>query len=225
MMKITLAIVLMLATYVFATDCDCDCRYKLCKEHAQKHHEHIKCEEGLKMCKTCPVKVCDGELFACWKSATTHEQRDACTNAWYKCARCMCQDEICEKHAAQHHEVNRCKLSLDICRECDTSECDAAAEICHARAKTDADLHKCINAWHKCGQCMCRFKECLKISGRQQCTKGLVLCKTCETERCDGVLATCMKDAKTSEDRHKCLGAWYACVQQDCKVSQKLPLF
>jgi hypothetical protein len=199
-------------------ECDCDCRLKACQEHAKQHHEKIKCDEGYKMCKTCPVKECDTEFFPCWAAAKTHEQQDVCLDAWYKCARCTCKFDICNKHAQKYHEVNRCKSSLDICRDCETSECDAAAEICHARAKTHAETHQCVEDWRKCGQCMCRFKECLKTTDPDLCNKGLVLCKTCVTKPCDGPLFTCMKSAKTKEERHKCLTAWYTCVEKDCKV-------
>lgn len=224
-MKAVIAIVLLMVACASAADCDCDCRLKNCKEHAAKHHEKIKCDEGYAMCKECPVKVCDGEMEKCFASATTHEQKDACMKAWYKCARCECRDKACIKHAEKYHEKNRCSLSLDICRECDTSECDAASEICHARAKTHEDLHKCINAWHKCGQCMCRFKECMKSSDPDMCRRGLVLCKNCDTEACDATLSKCMEGAKTHAALHVCLDGWYACVQKDCKVTPKPTLY
>jgi len=217
-MRVVLGVLLCLVAYAVADDCDCECRYKICKKHAHEQHEFARCDEGLAICKNCPVKICNAELETCSKDAHTPAQQAACLKAWYKCGRCYCKFDRCNKHAEHYHEVNRCKLSLDVCRECDTRECDAAAEICDARAKTHEELHKCINAWHKCGQCMCRYKECVKHSDPLDCEKGLVLCKTCETKPCDTVLDACMLKVKTHEELHVCLNAWYACVQKDCKV-------
>jgi peptidyl-tRNA hydrolase len=216
-MKVVLGVLLCLVAYTLADDCDD--RYKKCKEHAEKHHEKVACDEALDICRKCPVKTCDGEIATCFGKAKTHEELHKCFNAWLKCGRCYCRWQACNKHAQEHHEVNRCNLSLDVCRECDTTECDASMEICKARAKTHEDLHKCIDGWQKCGQCMCRYQKCLQGgSSPEQCARGLVLCKNCETKPCDIVLDACMKKQKTHEELHACLNAWYACVQKDCKV-------
>merc|ERR1712156_607239 len=216
-MKVVLGVLLCLVAFALADDCED--KYKKCKEHAEKHHEHVRCDEALDICRRCPVTECNTEIEACFAKATSHEELHKCFDAWLKCGRCMCRFDECNKHASHFHEVNRCKLSLDICRKCETAECDAAWEICKARAKTHEDIHKCVDAWTKCGQCMCRYKECLEGgSSPEQCTRGLVLCKNCETKVCDGKLAECMKGKKTHEEVRACLTAWYACVQKDCKV-------
>lgn len=213
-----LALVLLFVAVSLAEKCDCDCRYKLCKAHAEKHHEKERCDEKLTICKTCPVGECDAIMEACWAKAETHASKHVCTDAWYKCGICFCRWQSCNKHAEKYHEQNRCNVSLDVCRECDTHECDVTAAKCQSKAKSHADVHKCIDAWQKCGQCMCRYKTCRKQHGNDaKCKHGLDLCKNCNTKKCDGALDGCMKSAKTHADLHVCLDGWYQCVKDSCK--------
>jgi len=216
--KILLAVVLLFVGYACAeSSASCDTMYEVCKEHAHTHKQRELCEEGMKICKTCPVAKCTASTEECWAKAKTHEDKHKCIDQWYKCGRCYCRWDKCNKHAAAHKEQNRCNVSVDVCVECSTHECDVIAEKCQAKAKTHADIHKCIDNWNKCGQCMCQYDACMAHTGdKAKCQEGLNLCKKCETKKCDATLDTCMKKVTTHAELHVCLDGWYACVKKDC---------
>jgi len=219
--KVLLAIVLLFVACAWAQDneeCDCECAYLKCKAHAKKHQEVLECEKGLQMCQDCPVTDCNSERDLCLKEAKDHHgNQHKCIDAWYKCASCKCRWQRCEKHSKEHGEKSKCELGLDICRYCDTAECDTIAEKCHSAAKTHDELHKCIDDWHKCGKCMCRFKQCEGETGDKfKCEAALLVCKNCDTKLCDSAIKTCMDTVKTHDDLHLCLEGWHACVDASC---------
>lgn len=203
--------------------CDCQCLYKSCKKAAQGKGKAAeeRCTAGLNLCKRCGTEKCNAIAVKCHQAAKHEADKQRCIRGWYRCAQCMCHNKACKEHAKKTGGKDRCGESLDVCLRCDTRHCDKEQTVCMKAAKSQHDVRKCAEAWHKCGKCFCKYQRCQQFAKKHpgkpnRCNEGLKLCRQCDTAKCDAIAEKCYHAAKTPADTQKCIGHWYTCVNKSC---------
>merc|ERR1712226_250767 len=111
-----------------------------------------------------------------------------------------------------------CSKVRKLCQDCDSGLCNDESKECVDKASTTEGKKKCMRGWMKCTKCFCTFKECKAHAPvPEKCKIGLILCRRCETEKCDTKKVECLKTAKAPEDVQKCVGGWFQCVLGSCR--------